>query len=64
MNDKGLGFYKKPVSGGKSVGGQGNGGALNGQDVAMTSNPKGIVPKKIGGGIQIVQGPIEPKVGK
>ena len=60
------GFYNKPVKkrmGGAS-GAQGNGGALNGQAVAGVSNPNGIEPKKIGGGIQLVQGPVEPKVGK
>ena len=62
MNDKG--HYKKPVANSKPVGAQGNGGALKGQDVAGASNPKGIVPQKIGGGVQIVQGAVEPKVGK
>lgn len=58
------GYVKKPLAKSKSVGGQGNGGALKGQDVMGASNPRGIVPQKHGGGVQLVQGPVEPKVGK
>ena len=47
------------------VGPQGNGGAMGGADSPLTNNPKGIVPKKIGGGRPpLAQGPVEPKVGK
>lgn len=62
------GFKNSGVANSHSVGPQAAGDGANlvkGQDVAYTHNPKGIVPKKMaGGGVQIVQGPIEPKVGK
>lgn len=61
-------FYNKEVSQsskGKAVGPQGEGGELGGPAVAGVNNPRGIEPKKIGGGrMPLSQGPVEPKVGK
>lgn len=47
------------------VGPQGTGGEKSGPAVAAVNNPRGIEPKKIGGGrMPLSQGPVEPKVGK
>lgn len=47
------------------VGPQGTGGRPSGQTVGAVNNPRGIEPKTIGGGRQpLMQGPVEPKVGK
>jgi len=49
----------------RSVGGQGNGGEMSGGEVMGVNNPRGVTPKKIGGGaMPLAQGPVEPKVGK
>jgi len=37
---------------------------VNGGTVGGVSNPRGISPKVIGGGIDMVQPPIQPTVGK
>lgn len=48
-----------------SVGGQGNGGELGGASVYGVNNPRGVEPKKIGGGrMPLAQDPVQPKVGK
>lgn len=57
------GFCKKPVANSKPVGPQGLGGVVGTESVMGVSN-QGIEPKKIGGGIQVVQGPVQPPVGK
>ncbi len=64
VNDKGM--QKMPVCNSKSVGPQGAGGSglVNGGAVGGVSNPRGISPKTIGGGIDMVQPPIQPTVGK
>lgn len=64
VNQKG--FQKMPVSNSqKAVGMQGSGGSnLKGSKVMGVSNPKGIEPTKIGGGMPMSQGPVQPKVGK
>ena len=59
-----VGCYAEPVANSKPVGPQGQGGAIGGAAVAGVSNPRGIEPKSIGGGCQIVQMPVQPKVGK
>lgn len=58
------GYCKKPLAKSKAVGAQGVGGVVGGESVMGVSNPRGIEPKKLGGGVQLVQGPVEPKVGK
>jgi len=60
----GSGHYEKPVAFGHAVGPQGLGGALKGQTVMGVSNPRGQEAQKLGGGIVMVQGALEPKVGK
>jgi hypothetical protein len=54
----------KPVANSKSVGAQGVGGVVGSESVMAVSNPRGIEPKKLGGGCQIVQMPVQPPVGK
>jgi hypothetical protein len=59
------GFCAKPLAMSKSVGGQGDGGALAGQPVMGVSNPTGQEPQNIGGGkMPLVQMPVQPIVGK
>lgn len=58
------GYCKKPVAKSKAVGPQGLGGVVGSESVMAVSNPMGIEPKKLGGGVQLVQGPVQPKVGK
>ena len=57
------GYCKKPVANSKPVGPQGLGGPVAGQAVLGVAK-QGIEPQKIGGGIQLVQGPVQPPVGK
>ena len=59
-----VGCYAEPVANSKPVGPQGQGGVVGGESVMGVSNPRGIEPKKLGGGIQLVQGPVQPPVGK
>jgi hypothetical protein len=58
-------FYNKPQANPKNVGNQGTGGETAGSAVSGVSNPKGIEPKKIGGGrMPLSQGPRAENVGR
>lgn len=59
FSNKGLGSSKK------KVGGQGLGGEAKGSVVPGVNNPRGMNPKRIGGGrMPLVQSPVQPNVGR
>jgi len=60
------GFGKMPQANPqKRTGGQGNGGPRKGPSSPHVNNPKGITPKKIGGGLGPLSRPgNQPKVGR
>lgn len=64
VNEKGFGKMGQ-ANPQKGTGPQGNGGPMKGTSVPHTNNPKGISPKKIGGGMGSLSRPgNQPKVGK